>query len=305
MKLTKIASLVMTSATVLSTVAAVTPAITQAKTQEGNKTMNGGKALPDTNHSTVGIGFSQDQDAKPDPNKHHDDDGVGYLRLQYVPAVLDFGSHTKFNPAAPIFTAAGTNLNNSGNDSGNDSATSKGYAGADNQTPKLSTTNPNLGSVMGKTWVTVVDKQDSRKVTDAKNDNVAGNWQLSVKADGPLTTGKDADAKTIAGATLAFNNTAYAAAGAVFGLTQNVADKGYAPAYAPMSPIATKNLTVNLAADSTAVQVGTAPTASTAGGAFVFAWTPSDIQLALPTDANIVKGTYTTSLTWTLSTGIK
>ncbi|RMC25706.1 MULTISPECIES: WxL domain-containing protein [unclassified Lactobacillus] len=301
MKLTKIASLVMTSATVLSTVAAATPAIIQAKTQEGNKTMNGGKALPDTNHSTVGIGFSQDQDAKPDPNKHHDDDGVGYLRLQYVPAVLDFGSHTKFNPAAPIFTAAGKNLNNSGNDS----ATSKGYAGADNQTPKLTTTNPNLSGVNGKTWVTVVDKQDSRTDTDDKNNKITGDWQLSVKADGPLTTGKDADAKTIAGATLAFSNTAAAAAGYVFGLTGSVADKGYEPAYAPLSPTATKKLTVNLAADSTAVQVGTAPIGSSNGGAFVFAWDPSDIQLALPTDANIVKGTYTTSLTWTLSTGIK
>ncbi|RMC23365.1 MULTISPECIES: WxL domain-containing protein [unclassified Lactobacillus] len=300
MKLTKIASMVMTSATVLSTVAAATPAIIQAKTQEGNAKMNGGKALPDTNHSTVGIGFSQDQDAKPDPNKHHDDDGVGYLRLQYVPAVLDFGSHTKFNPAAPIFTAAGTNLNNTTND------TNKGYAGADNQTPKLTTANPYLRGVNGKTWVTVVDKQNSRTDTDDKNNKITGDWQLSVKADGPLTTGSGASAKTITGAKLAFNNTAAGHTANVFGLTQNVADKGYTSNDdSIIDAITTKNLTVNLAADSTAVQVGTTVSVTSSGGAYVFAWDPSDIQLALPTDANIAAGTYTTSLTWTLSTGIK
>jgi hypothetical protein len=301
MKLTKIASLVMTSATVLSTVAAVTPAITQAKTQEGNKTINGGKALPDTNHSTVGIGFNQDQDANPKPNPDNPnkpDDGVGYLRLQYVPAVLDFGSHTKFDPAAPIFTAAGMNLNSNGND------VHPGYAGADNQTPKLSTTDSNLSDVKGKTWVTVVDKQRDRTDTDAKSDGHSGDWQLSVKADGPLTTGKDADAKTIAGATLAFNNTAAGTTQDVFALTGNKADKSFSTAQTWLADNVIKNLKVNLAADSTAVQVATAK-AATGSGAEVFAWTPSDIQLALPTNANIVKGTYTTSLTWTLSTGIQ
>ncbi|RMC24561.1 MULTISPECIES: WxL domain-containing protein [unclassified Lactobacillus] len=301
MKLTKIASLVMTSATVLSSVAAVTPAITQAKTQEGNAKMNGGKALPDSNHSTVGIGFSQDQDAKPNPNPDNPnkpDDGVGYLRLQYVPAVLDFGSHTKFDPATPIFTAAGMNLNSTGND------VHPGYAGADNQTPKLSTTDPDLDNVKGKTWVTVIDKQRDRTDTDDKSDSHSGDWQLSVKADGPLTTGSGASAKTITGAKLAFNNTAAGHTANVFGLTGNNADKNFSNDVTWLADNVIKNLTVNLAADSTAVQVATAK-ATTGSGAEVFAWDPKDIQLSLPTDANIAAGTYTTSLTWTLSTGIK
>jgi hypothetical protein len=300
MKLTKIASLVMTSATVLSTVAAVTPAITQAKTQEGNVAMNGGKALPDTNHSTVGITFGTNN---PNPNPNPDnpnkpDDGKGYLRLQHVPAVLDFGSHTKFDSAYPIFTAAGTNLNNTSND------TNKGYAGADNQTPKLSTVDTRLAAVKGKTWVTVVDKQDSRTDIDTKNNNVVGNWQLSVKADGPLTTGKDAGAKTISGATVTFSNTVYAQLpDRINNLTGNDSDINYNHKGANFNATTMKSFQIDLG-NTSSQTVGSASD-YVGAGANVFAWDPSDIQLTLPTNADIEDGTYTTSLTWTLSTGIQ
>lgn len=301
MKLTKIASLVMTSATVLSTVAAITPAITQAKTQEGNATVNGGKVLPDSNHSTVGITFGTNN-PNPNPNPNNPDDGKGYLRLQHVPEVFDFGSHTKFDSAYPVFTAAGTNLNNTSND------TNKGYAGADNQTPKLSTVDTRLAAVKGKTWVTVVDKQDSRTDIDTKNNNVVGNWQLSVKADGPLTTGKDANAKTISGATVTFSNTVYAQLpDRINNLTGNDSDINYNHMGANFGAEFAKKIQIDLGNDSStnaSVNVGTADS-YVGAGANIFAWDPNDIQLTLPTNANIEDGTYTTSLTWTLSTGIQ
>ena len=323
MKLTKIASMVMTSATVLSTVAAATPAVTQAKSQEGiaagNK-FNNGRTLPDNGRSRVGITFGKsnpDNPNKPDDGKgsntdpgdgDHNGDGtlkpIGFLRLQHVPEVLDFGSHTKFDPTYPVFTAAGTNLNNTTNDNTNNDNTNKGYAGAANQTPKLSPTDTDLVNVNGKTWVTVVDKQETRHDTDAKNDVHPGDWQLSVKADGPLTTGKDANAKTIAGATLAFNNTATGHTANIFALTGNEADKGFGIAQTWLADNVIRYLEVNLAADGTAVQVATAK-AGFGSGAQVFAWDPSDIKLTLPANASVDAGTYTTSLTWTLSTGIQ
>ncbi|RMC51787.1 WxL domain-containing protein [Lactobacillus sp. ESL0228] len=335
MKLTKIASMVMTSATVLSTVAAATPAIIQAQTQEGNAKMNGGKALPDTNHSKVGITFAKGSGSNPgggnnpdnpgggnnpggggdnpdnpgggnnpggDDHKHHDDDGIGYLRLQRVPEVLDFGTHTTFNSANPVFTAAGTNVNGIVDGTNND--VYPGYAGGANQTPKLSTTLSYLSAINGKTWVTVVDKQETRHDTDAKNDSHAGNWQLSVKANGPLTTGSSSSAKTISGATLGFNNTVLGETQNITGLTGNPDDGNY-NYVAHLVDNLNKSFTVNLAANGTAVQVGSSSVAATGSGAAVFAWDPSDIKLTLPASASVDAGTYTTSLTWTLSTGIQ
>ncbi|RMC47834.1 WxL domain-containing protein [Lactobacillus sp. ESL0228] len=333
MKLTKIVSMVMTSATVLSTVAAATPAITQATSQEGiaagNK-FNNGRTLPDNGRSKVGITFGKGSGTNPggggtnpdnpggggNPNKpddgkgsntdpgdgDHNGDGtlkpIGYLRLQHVPEVLDFGSYTAFNSANPVFTAAGTNLNDTGND------VHPGYAGADNQTPKLSTTDPNLSGVNGKTWLTVVDKQDKRTTTDGKNDKYTGSWQLKVKADGPLTTGSDANAKTIAGATLTFKNTKESTTDKLFDLTGNEADKGY-ETFTPLVNLPVSDFTVNLNSSSTAVQIGEDKGPNLSGGAYVFAWDPSDIKLTLPASASVDAGTYTTSLTWTLSTGIQ
>ena len=324
MKLTKIASMVMTSATVLSTVAAATPAVTQAKSQEGiaagNK-FNNGRTLPDNGRSKVGITFGKgspnpnpDNPNKPDDGKgsntdpgdgDHNGDGtlkpIGFLRLQKVPGVLDFGSYTAFNSANPVFTAAGTNLNGTGND------VHPGYAGGANQTPKLSTTDSYLSTVNGKTWVTVVDKQTGRKIIDDKNDTKTGGWQLSVKADGPLTTGNGVNVKTIAGATLAFNNMVHAGTTNIFGLTGNEADKGFSNVGMgahPSTGDSESNHTVNLDSNSPTVQIADTLQSGYAG-ADVFAWDPSDIKLTLPANASVDAGTYTTSLTWTLSTGIQ
>ncbi|WP_461226073.1 WxL domain-containing protein [Lacticaseibacillus suihuaensis] len=292
MKLTKIASLALASATVLGTLALVAPVATNAATQEGNATANNGIALPQTDQTTAGISFGE-----PNPNGN-----TGYLRLQKVPEILDFGNHETFNTSYPTFTADGKN---SYNDTNNRYPNYK--SGDTNMTAILNTQDAKLQDVNGKAWVTVVDKQDTRTNADAINTASNGTWQLSVKADGPLQKvnelGEAAGSTT--DALLSFANTAYGRTTAVYDLTAESQDDGYTPAAATETDVSTitKDFNVNVNTNSTAVQVASAADGE-GTGANVFGWDKSDIKLTLPSTFTAENAIYETTLTWTLATGI-
>ncbi|WP_125707316.1 WxL domain-containing protein [Lacticaseibacillus porcinae] len=291
MKLTKVTALLLTSATVLGGLLTVAPATTHAATQENNAIANNGVALPQTDTTKAGISFGE-----PNPNGNS-----GYLRLQKVPAILDFGNHERFDSSFPQFTADGLNLSNASN---NRYASYKSTE--TNMTAILNTSDSALTEVNGKAWATVVDKQDTRTNADTQNTATPGDWQLSVKADGPLEKVDDQGNSlgSPTDATLNFNNTAYGETGAVQGLTNEAQDAGYTPtaALTKVSDIK-KSVTVDVATTSTSQPVANAQNGEGAG-ANVFGWAKKDITLTLPSSFAAENAIYQTSLTWTLSTGI-
>lgn len=84
MKFTKLTSATLLGVSVLS--AFIVPGTSFAATQEHNADANGGIELPQHDTTTAGISFG---DNNPSGN-------TGYLRLQMVPHVLDFGNHEQF-----------------------------------------------------------------------------------------------------------------------------------------------------------------------------------------------------------------
>jgi hypothetical protein len=297
MKFTK---LIVSSATILSALAMTAPVVASAATPNNDATVNGGQALPQNGSTTAGISFGQ----LPSTGN------TGYLRLQQVPNVLDFGNHTQFLSAYPNFTADGQNqpVNNAATDQNTPHPNYKG--GNANQTAILNTQDANLDAVKGKAWATVVDKQDSRSAEENAASTGAtsepGDWTLSVKADGPLTLKDDAGnaTGTTTDATLSFANTASAQTGAtanaVYNLTNESQDKDYTAASStPVSAVA-KTIAVNVSASDTQHTVATAATGEGAG-ADVFAWDRNNIRLTLPQTFAAQNGIYETTLTWTLS----
>ena len=243
MKLTKVTALLLTSATVLGGLLTVAPATTHAATAENDAAANNGVALPQTDTTKAGISFGE-----PNPNGNS-----GYLRLQKVPEILDFGNHERFDSAFPQFTADGVNVDNSSNNR------YASYKSTDtNMTAILNTTDTALSDVNGKAWTTVVDKQDTRTNADATNTADPGDWQLSVKADGALSK-VDNQGNTLGTSTdavLNFKDTHYGQTGAVQALTNEAQDADYTPAAAltKVSTIA-DNVNVNVTASSTNQQV--------------------------------------------------
>ncbi|ARY90980.1 MULTISPECIES: WxL domain-containing protein [Lacticaseibacillus] len=297
-KVTKMTSALATGALLLSGLAIATPAAVQAATVDGNANVNGGQALPQEGKTTAGISFGQ---TAPSGN-------TGYLRLQMVPKILDFGNHESFVSEYPVFTADGINAGN---------ATNNRYpnykSGDTNLTAILNTDDKALSAVKGKVWTTVVDKQTTR--TDAENkldasgktDSKAGSWTLNVKADSPLTLKNDNGGdtgKTIDDATLTFTNTAYGQTGSVYALTNEVQDDGFTPV-GPLTPVAdiAKTTTLNLGTNDTSHQVAYAAPEQ-GEGANVFAWDKKNIKLVLPKTAVVQNGIYEASLTWTLAYGL-
>ena len=298
MKFTKMTSALVAGATLLAGLAIAAPAATQAATVQGNAGVNGGQALPQDAKTTAGISFGQ---LPPTGN-------TGYLRLQMVPKILDFGNHEQFFSDYPVFTADGQNAGRA------DNTRYPSYkSGNTNLTAVLNTDDTALANVKGKAWTTVVDKQTMR--TDAENaedktgqtDSKAGDWTLSVKADGPLSLKDDNGAdtgKTIDNATLTMLNTAYGQTGNVYGLTNESQDDGFTPvgALVPLTDIS-KTTTMTLSGTDTNHQVAHAAT-DEGEGANVFAWDKTNIKLVLPKTPVVNNGTYETTLTWTLATGL-
>ncbi|CAM2932242.1 WxL domain-containing protein [Latilactobacillus sakei] len=292
MKFTGLISTTLLSATTLASLLA--PAATFAATPNNDADANGGTALPQTDQTTAGISFG---DNKPNPN-------TGYLRLQKVPSILDFGNHVEFNQAYPNFTADGKNTGNASNNR------FTSYKEADtNLTPVLKNTEAkNLGNMQGMTWVSVVDKQATRTNADAgkKVTAKAGSWTLSVKANGALTR-IDTDGNQMDGsipdANIIFNKTASAQTQDIYNLTGEAQDKDWT----------SDDSATAVSTDSSKISV---PLATTTGngavvatakdgegsGANVFGWKPSDVTLALPASATVTSpAKYQAQLTWTLS----
>ncbi len=293
MKFTKLTSAALVGATTLS--AFMVPAASFAATPNNNADANGGTALPQTDTTEAGISFGN-----PGPNPN-----TGYLRLQKVPSILDFGNHVQFNKAYPNFTADGKNTGNSSNDR------FASYKEKDtNLTPTLSNDAKGLENVQGMTWTTVVDKQVSRTNADDKKGITAkaGLWSLYVKADGDLnridTAGNIMSDGDIADANLTFKNTTKAQTQEVYKLTGEAQDKDWkTDATAKPVSAVTENISVPLAADTKDNGALVAQAKDGEGsGADVFAWNPADINLSLPASATVQSpATYQAKLTWTLS----
>ena len=299
MKFTKVTSTLVAGATLLAGLAVVAPVTTHAATVEGNASVNGGQALPQNGETTAGISFGQ---VPPTGN-------TGYLRLQMVPKILDFGNHEQFYAKYPVFTADGQNSGRT------DNTINPNYKGGDtNQTAILNTDDAALANVKGKVWTTVVDKQTTRTATESaedatgQTDEKAGDWTLSVKADGPLQlkvdSGNAIPGKTIDNATLSLQNGAYGQTGEVYNLTKESQDDGFTPV-ATLKPVAdiSKNTTMTLSAADTQHQVAQAAT-DEGEGANVFGWDKTNIKLVIPSSAVVNGGTYEATLTWSLATGL-
>lgn len=302
MKFTKFTSAALASASMLSIFAA--PVATFAKTTAGSTTDNGGVVLPQTDTTTAGIAFG---DNKPNAN-------TGSLRLQKVPEVLDFGNHANFNTAYTTFTADGKNYANGENDTKGsyDNTTA-------NKTTLLQSDDKSLADVQGTAWATVVDKQVTRDQASLKNPGTdttqaAGDWTLSVQADGTL---KSASGQELSDAQLLFKNTKTANTQEIFKLTNEDQDSSFtndmssldatkfaddkAKGIAPVSDV-TKSFAVDLASTASPVQVAAAKI-NEGTGADVFGWNPDDIQLVLPATTSTSNASYSAKLTWTLATG--
>ncbi|MFD1433334.1 WxL domain-containing protein [Lacticaseibacillus yichunensis] len=297
MKFKKFTGLMIAGAALLS-VGAIAPLTANAATVEGNAEINGGQALPQDAQTTAGISFGQ---TSPTGN-------TGYLRLQMVPKILDFGNHEQFFSEYPIFTADGKNV---AKDDNNRYPNYK--SGSTNLTAILNTDDAALANVQGKVWTTVVDKQTTRtadenaKDTTGKTDSAAGTWTLNVKADGPLSLVNDAGestGKTIDDATLTLLNTAYGQTGDVYALTNETQDDGFTPsgALTAVSDL-TNTISMNLTGSDTNHQVASAA-AGEGEGANVFGWNKTNIKLVLPKTSVVENGIYETTLTWTLATGL-
>lgn len=297
MKFGRLTGTLLAGATVLSALAMAPIGASFAATQEGNAEANGGVALPQTDNTTVGISFGDNSS----------NGNTGYLRLQMVPHVLDFGNHEQFYAKYPVFMADGKNM------SKDDNNRHPNYEGGDtNQTAILNTSDTQLAKVAGKAWATVVDKQDTRDetTTPAPNTSEPGSWTLSVKADDSLQ--KQTDQGNNAGvpindAVLSFDKTAYGRTQDIFALTAEEQDQGYDASIGTtdngVTAISSK---IVLPLSSTDVYHTVATAADGEGrGANVFGWNKTDIQLTLPAAAVVENAIYTTTLTWQLSTGIE
>ncbi|XEO94588.1 WxL domain-containing protein [Latilactobacillus sakei] len=296
MKFNNLTSAVLISASVLSIFAV--PTATFAATHEGTPVDNGGVPLPQNDTTTAGISFG---DNNPNPN-------TGFLRLQMVPHVLDFGNHAKFDTAYTTFTADGQNYANKGNNQ------HVSYDNTDaNKTSILNTKDTALtkAGLAGDAWVTVVDKQvtrDKLPTFDQATTQEAGDWQLNVKADDAL---KSVSGQELTDAQLLFKNTTYGRTTDVFGLTNEAQDSTFATDFGATKAAdkgdkdindITKSFALDMSSKDVNHQVATA--AKNEGtGANVLGWNPADIQLILPSATAVGNAIYTANLTWTLSTG--
>ncbi|MEJ1312620.1 cell surface protein [Latilactobacillus sakei] len=212
MKFTKLTSAALTGGTILSILA---PTATFGATAEHDANANGGTELPMSDNTEVGISFGDNTD----------NGNTGYLRLQMVPHVLDFGNHTEFLSQYPTFDATGHNVSIDSNDR------HASYKNTDtNMTAILNTDDAKLSEVKGKAWATVVDKQITRENNDpegetAKTTKQSGTWQLKVKSDDVLTATKNGE--TINNANLLLKNTAYGRTADVFTLTNDAQDSDF------------------------------------------------------------------------------
>ena len=212
MKFTKLTSAALAGATVLSILAPATT--TSAATHEGGVIDNGGTPLAQTDKSEVGVSFGD----------NIDNGNTGFLRLQKVPKVLDFGNHATFDKAFSTFTADGKNY---ANDKNNQHASYDNSVA--NKTPLLNAgSDTALKDVANDAWVTVVDKQVTRQHADgmdAATTQKAGDWDLKVSTAEPLktTSGQEID-----GANLLFKHTKYALTSGVYELTNSDQDKTFA-----------------------------------------------------------------------------
>ena len=276
MKFTKVTSTVLAGATLLSIMA---PTASFAASKGEN---NGGTALPMSDTTDAGISFGD----------NHDNGNSGYLRLQMVPKTLDFGNHAKYDAKHSNFDATGANLGTIGNN------THASFNQQDsNQTELLTTNDTKLKAVNGTAWATVVDKQTANPELVASSKNTAGDWALTVSADG---TGLKAGGNTINGATLVFANTKYGRTADIYKLTNQDQDNDGYVAKGTTDATATGSVSLDLDTPNQEKSVGVAAT-DQGDGANVFGWNPSDIRLALNGSNDVVTGEYHTALTWTLN----
>lgn len=292
MKFTKLTSAALTAGTILSILA---PTATFAATAEHDANANGGTELPMSDNTEVGISFGDNTD----------NGNTGYLRLQMVPHVLDFGNHTEFLSQYPTFDATGHNVSIDSNDR------HASYKNTDtNMTAILNTDDAKLSEVKGKAWATAVDKQITRENNDpegetAKTTKQSGTWQLKVKSDDVLTATKNGE--TINNANLLLKNTAYGRTADVFTLTNDAQDSDFqADPTIDDKDVSTITNNVSLSLDGKGEEVLVADAADSEGqGANVFGWDRSDINLTLPKDSKVGNDIYTAHLTWTLYTGVQ
>ena len=287
MKFTKLTSAALTAGTILSILA---PTATFAKTAEHDANANGGTELPMSDNTEVGISFGDNTN----------NGNTGYLRLQMVPHVLDFGNHTEFLSQYPTFDATGHNVSIDSNDR------HASYKNTDtNMTAILNTKDPELSEVKGKAWATVVDKQITRENNTEPNTKQSGTWQLKVKSDDVLTATNNGE--TINNANLLLKNTAYGRTADVFTLTNEAQDSDFqADPTIDDKDVSTIAKNVSLSLDGNSPEVEVANAADTEGqGANVFGWDRSDINLTLPKDSKVGNDIYTAHLTWTLYTGVQ
>ncbi|MSD83852.1 cell surface protein [Lactobacillus curvatus] len=283
MKFTRFTSTVLTASALLAILAPAT--IANAATPKDDSAANGGTKLPMTDTTDAGISFGDT----------HDNGNSGYLRLQMVPKTLDFGNHAKYVAAHSNFDATGANLGVVGND------THASFDQQDsNKTETLTTNDAKLKAVQGTAWTTVVDKQAENPELVATKANTAGDWKLTVSADG---NGLKAGGHTIADANLVFANTQYGRTADIYGLTtKDVDDDGY-KATGTTDATYAKSVSLNLSTPNEEKVVGTATTGA-GDGANVFGWKPTDIRLALNGSNDVATGEYHAGLTWTLNTTI-
>lgn len=308
MKFAKLTSTVLAGATLLSILAPTASFAATSTAGSNGATHDNGEspasALPQKDNTEVGISFGD--------NTHNTNQG--YLRLQMVPSVLDFGNHKILDLNAATFTAAGKNENLASNDM---------HASYDNteanKTLPLNTTDTDLKDVAGKAWATVVDKQVTRDAAGtwaAGTDSASGSWTLSVKADNGLAAVDTAGNRltdVIDNASLSFTNTAYGQTTNVFELTNEAQDSTWKTdlANSTTSETATKvgtiapTDTITLQNDGNGNEAEVAAAAAGEGqGANVFGWAPEDIKLTMPAGAKVNNAIYKANLTWTLSSTV-
>lgn len=286
MKFTKLTSAVLSTATILAVLAPVTT--TYAATVEKDANANGGTELPMTDNTEVGISFGDNSD----------NGNTGYLRLQMVPHVLDFGNHTQFLSRYQTFDATGHNVGINSNDR------HASYDNTDtNKTAILNTEDSKLADVKGKAWATVVDKQVTRENNTLPNTKQSGTWQLKVKSDDIL---KANNGESIPNANLLLKDTAYGRTADVFTLTNEDQDKNFkADTSIDDKDVSTISNNIAIPLNAAGQDIDVASAADKEGqGANVFGWDRQNINLTLPKDTKVSNAVYTAHLTWTLSTGI-
>lgn len=286
MKFTKLMHVAVSSATVLSALAVAAPAVSTFAAEHPEQA----DTLPQTGKTKVGISFGNTTDTG----------HTGYLRLQYVPTVLDFGNHESFGTGSHNYTANGIELASS--------ETASGYKGGNNETEVLNTSDTGLTDVNGKVWATVVDKSGTATKADGTNYGY-GDWNLKVSSDNKLAKTDDAGTQSttdVLDGTLGFTGTAYGQTDKVKQLTNDSQDDTFAPT-TTATAVSSISDTITLPLDGT--KDANAQTVATAAegegqGANVFGWSKNNITLTLPSTSVVNNGIYTADLTWTLSTGI-